>query len=234
MSRRLVSGAKQRRWRHRNGVTLPRSTRNALELGQRARSVIRVDDRPFVPPEDWHEPADATQSGFRFVVRNPGLGYRHVVTPDEIRSRLRQLPQRWIEPLQVVQLSRMTRKKTTFPCYGLQWGTAIYLYPIEESLVEQFSRPPRPAEYNEARMYGGRWIQRGESWSLVWTEQTIRDFYLNNVLIHELGHLLDDRNSNQRDRERFAEWFAIEHGYRRTRALAANRRRRRRRARRAC
>jgi hypothetical protein len=126
----------------------------------------------------------------------------------------------------------MTRKKTTFPCYGLQWGAAIYLYPIEMDLVERFSRPPRPAEYNEARMYGGRWIQKGESWSLVWTPETIRDFYLNNVLIHELGHLLDDRNSSQRDRERYAEWFAIEHGYRRTRPGVSSRRRRRRRARR--
>ena len=53
--------------------------------------------------------------------------------------------------------------------------------------------------------------------ALIWTEQTIKDFYLNNVLIHEIGHLNDARNTKPNDRERFANWFAIEYGYRATR-----------------
>ena len=116
-------------------------------------------------------------------------------------------------PLEVVQLSRMTRKKQTFPCYGMQWGTSLYLYPIEDSLIEIFSRPPKPTVYNEARQFGGRWDQVDGEWQLKWTEATLRNFYLNNILIHELGHLLDDRNASYRDRERYAEWFAIEYGY---------------------
>ena len=119
-----------------------------------------------------------------------------------------------MDELEVVQLSRMTRKKQTFPCYGMQWGTTLYLYPLEASLVETFTNPPQPTFYNEAKMYGGEWRQDGTSWTLTWTNDTIRDFYLNNILIHELGHLLDDRNSTYVDRERYAEWFAIEHGYR--------------------
>ncbi len=127
------------------------------------------------------------------------------------------LPDGMLEPLEIVQLSRMTRKKQTFPCYGMQWGCALYLYPIEETLVEYFGRPPKPAEKLDAQMYGGRWTQSGSQWQLVWTEATIRDYYLNNVLIHELGHLLDQRNSSYADRERYAEWFAIQHGYKASR-----------------
>jgi hypothetical protein len=100
----------------------------------------------------------------------------------------------------------------------MQWGSNIYLYPLEEDLTEYYPRPPQPAEYNEPRMYGARWAQHGTNWQLVWTEDAARDFYLNNVLIHELGHLLDNRNSNYRDRERYAEWFAIEYGYKPTQA----------------
>ncbi len=55
----------------------------------------------------------------------------------------------------------------------------------------------------------------------MWTERAIKDFYLNNILIHELGHLLDDRNSRSVDRERYAEWFAVEYGYKPTRRLFA-------------
>jgi hypothetical protein len=96
----------------------------------------------------------------------------------------------------------------------MQWGSAIYLYPLEESLVEYFDRPPRPLLMNEVRMYGGRWECSGTgSWKLIWSEQAIRDFYLNNILIHELGHLVDDRNSSYGERERYAEWFAVHYGY---------------------
>ena len=112
----------------------------------------------------------------------------------------------------------MTRKKQSFPCYGMQWGPSIYLYPVEESLVEQYKTPPKPAQVVEAKMYGARWQRESNgTWKLIWTERAIKDFYLNNILIHELGHLLDDRNTRSIDRERYAEWFAVEYGYKPTR-----------------
>ncbi|MCA9266936.1 MAG: hypothetical protein KDA41_00620 [Planctomycetales bacterium] len=192
-------------------------------MTRRKRAARREEKAAFVPPEDWHEPQEQAADGYQIVVQPPGEGYRHVVTPAEIRARLAELPDWMVEPLQVVQLSRMTRKKQSFPCYGMQWGTTLYLYPLEASLVEQFGRPPKPAQLIEARMYGGVWRQEGRCWSLVWTPSAVRDFYLNNILIHELGHLLDSRNSGYVDRERFAEWFAVQFGYKpsKRRRLAA-------------
>lgn len=168
---------------------------------------------PFAPPEDWHEPTD--REGYRVVAQPPGDGYRHIVNEEQIRRRLALVQPSLLEQLEVVQLSRMTRKKQSFPCYGMQWGNAIYLYPLEESLVEYFYQPPRPALVNEAKMYGGIWDEPGPGvWTLTWTQQTAEDFYLNNILIHELGHLVDEKNSSYMERERFAEWFAIHYGYR--------------------
>ena len=70
-------------------------------------------------------------------------------------------------------------------------------------------------------MYGGHWEQESAtSWKLVWSEEAIRDFYLNNILIHELGHLVDTRNTRYVERERFAEWFAVHYGYKASRRLA--------------
>ena len=77
-------------------------------------------------------------------------------------------------------------------------------------------------------MFGVQWEQcERRLWRLAWTPAAARDFYLNNILIHELGHLLDDRNSSYAERERYAEWFAIEYGYRRTGGLTARRPKRR-------
>jgi hypothetical protein len=171
---------------------------------------------PFAPPEDWHEPTNRN-NGYRIVVQEPGDGYFHVLSPAQVRDRLSRVPQEFLKGLEVVQLSRMTRKKQSFPCYGMQWGATLYLYPLEDTLEEWFTAPPRPEVVNESRMYGGRWDEPTPgSWRLVWTRAAIEDFYLNNILIHELGHLVDDRNSNYAQRERFAEWFAVQYGYRAT------------------
>lgn len=199
----------------RNATPASRASRRAVPKSRRTNVGHQSIAQPFSPPENWHEPAYDGRP-YTIVEQSPGAGYRHVVTRDEIRGRLAQLPSHFLRELEVVQLSRMTRKKQTFPCYGMQWGSALYLYPLEESLVEHFSRPPQPTFYNEAKMYGGRWKQDGTSWTLTWSEEAIRDFYLNNILIHELGHLLDARNSTYTDRERYAEWFATEYGYRAT------------------
>lgn len=194
-------------------VSSRRRLRHVAPLSQRARGLEKSECTQFAPPEDWYEPKEELTTNYQIIQQQPGKGFRHVLTPAEVRQRLSELPDDAIRPLEVVQLSRMTKKKQSFPCYGMQWGSTLYLYPIEESLIEYFPHPPRPAQYNEARQYGGKWVQDGNEWRLVWTESTIKDFYLNNILIHELGHLLDDRNTSYADRERYAEWFAIEHGF---------------------
>lgn len=198
-----------------NLAAIAKLARRRIANSKRTRGPVSSDNGEFLPPEDWHEPSESVTDGFRVIRQSPGPGYVHVVTPQQVRDRLAQLPAWMLEPLEVVQLSRMTRKKQTFPCYGMQWGNSLYLYPIEECLIEEFNQPPKPAVFNEARMFGGRWLHvKGSQWELHWTEATLCDFYLNNILIHELGHLLDQRNSSYIDRERYAEWFAIEHGYR--------------------
>jgi hypothetical protein len=209
----------QAKVKHR-GVPLGRPPMRGARFGKRTRGIERSAKMPFVPPEEWFEPTETNGTDYRIRVDSAGPGFRHVLSPDEIRDRLADLPDSFLEPLDLVQQSRMTRKKLSFPCYGMQWGSTIYLYPIEDDRVEHFDRPPRPEVMQECTMFGGRWQQEGDSaWRLVWTEQAIKDFYLNNILIHELGHMLDDRNSGYTDRERYAEWFAIEYGYKRSRRL---------------
>ena len=219
MARRIqafVGNRIRNRVEHLNAMARAKHSRGGARSSKRARGVQRNLQLPFVPPEDWHEPREG-RTNYRIVVQNPGIGYRHVLTPAEVRDRLAELPREFVEPLNVVQMSQMTRKKLSFPCYGMQWGPSIYLYPVEESLVERYNSPPKPAQLIEARMYGGRWEETSTGWNLVWSEQALKDFYLNNILIHELGHLLDQRNTRSIDRERYAEWFALHYGYKPTR-----------------
>lgn len=206
-----------------HGVRHPRGTaRHAAgqltgkpTAAYRQRNNRGASETPYNAPELWHEPHGT--GTLRVAIQPPGIGFIHPVTEEEIRERLYQLPQQFTRELEVVQLSRMTRKRQTFPCYGMQWGQSVYLYPIEDSLVETYYVSPKPAQQIEARMFGAKWERQGDLWTLTWTRDALKDFYLNNVLIHEVGHLNDPRNTSYRERERFANWFAIEHGYRASR-----------------
>lgn len=206
--RQLIRPHRQRPARKRS------QSRPAIAFRQRGVET-GLQSEPFNAPEDWHEPEGDER--LRFVRQPAGEGYRHAVTVDEVRDRIDELPARFTRELEVVQFSRMTKKRALFPCYGMQWGSTVYLYPIEESLVETYVRPPHPQQLIEAKMYGGKWRQEGTTWYLEWTEKTIRDFYLNNILIHEIGHIYDDRNTSFEARERYANWFAVEYGYRASR-----------------
>jgi len=183
----------------------------------RQRGARDLQKSAFGAPETWHDDTEVSPSDKSLVVQPAGTGYWHPVTADQIRERLALLPREFTAPLGTVQLSSMTRKRLLFPCYGMQWGANIYLYPIEASLVETYVRPPKPQQLIEAQMFGGVWTQHGNEWRLTWTEAAVQDFYLNNVLIHELGHVLDTRNTNTEARERYAIWFATEYGYRASR-----------------
>ncbi len=216
MSRRNLSHV---RTRQQTSNRVDVAARRGGTAGKRARGAggkVRVS---YMPPEKWHEPRE--RQGYKVIAQPAGAGYKHVLTTAEVKSRLAELPAWMTAELQVVQISRMTRKKSTFPCYGMQWGNAIYLYPVEADRIEHFQTAPKPAQLIEARMFGAQWRQTEHGWELMWSEAGLRDFYLNNVLIHELGHLLDQRNSNYADRERYAEWFALEFGYKKSRKTLA-------------
>lgn len=203
-----------------NGVVRAVSARRVQLAGRGARITWDVRRGGYMPPESWYEPTGEAD-GFVVLDQPAGNGFRHVLSEDDIRERLAQLPEQLTNVLEVVQLSQMTRKKRRAPCYGMQWGATIYLYPVEESRIEIFTAPPKPAQKIEADMYGARWEALGRNrWRLIWSEEALRDFYLNNVLIHELGHVLDQRNTAIKDRERYAEWFALEHGYKPSRREA--------------
>ena len=218
MSRRREQVVRNRTPAKNNARVAASGARNRGGVGKRARLARDLKGRSYIPPETWHEPKVESPSKYRILVQTPGEGYRHVLTPQDVKERLSQLPSWMTQSLEVVQLSQMTRKKRSFPCYGMQWGNAIYLYPIEDDRVEHFIRPPKPSQKIEAKMHGARWEEGKDGiWKLVWSEEAIRDFYLNNILIHELGHLVDQRNSSYTDRERFAEWFAIEYGFKASR-----------------
>src|SRR3954453_1359648 len=110
--RRIQSAKMARQARRRNQSVRSHSGQRRPKQARRSSTGQRNSQQPFAPPEDWYEPTDAET--YRIIVQKPGPGYRHVVTPPKIRQRLSRVPKQFLEQLEVVQLSRMTRKKQSF------------------------------------------------------------------------------------------------------------------------
>ncbi len=147
-----------------------------------------------------------------FHIEPAGKGYRHVLTEGEILARLHELPDHLLKNLNCVVLPRMTRKRERFNIYGLQWGKTIYLYPMEDNLKVGEHHNLEKAVVDEARQFGAT-IEETKTGPIIhWTEETVKAYYLENILIHELGHTYDEKNSSSRDREAYAEWFARKYG----------------------
>ncbi len=150
-------------------------------------------------------------------VEDPGNGNAHPVAPEEVLERLHQLPPAIAKQLRTCfdHLSMpQSRRKNTHPCYGMQWKSTIYLFPMEQSGVEEFWIHPTVAYRNELARFGAKWHwnEKAKEWTCHWTKEALRIFYLENVLLHEIGHLLDTRNTSTKDRERYANAFAMQYG----------------------
>src|SRR6476619_994930 len=130
MSIRSSKNVRNRTPAKNNARVRARRARRGGEAGKRSRGGFGRLRQSYMPPEKWYEPQETAVTKVRIVQQSAGEGFRHVITADDVRERLAELPAWMTASLEVVQLSRMTRKKRTFPCYGMQWGNAIYLYPV--------------------------------------------------------------------------------------------------------
>jgi hypothetical protein len=163
---------------------------------------------------EWYEPNEDANGTVRVVEKEPGKNYFHAVSEKEVGARLQSLSATFLKGLQVVELSTMARKRQNSNIIGTQWGSTIYLFPVHESCVDEIIQPPPPQYVQEIQKYGARLREReGGKCNIHWTREQLRDYYLNNVFMHELGHIHDDRNKSYVDRERYANWFADHYGY---------------------
>jgi hypothetical protein len=96
--------------------------------------------------------------------------------------------------------------------YG--WG-AVYLFAFPRRRLDwRCKRLPKPAIRQEYERAGARFERVGGGSVCRFDLDSLRRFYLYDVLIHEVGHHVDrfSRGKPYARGERFAEWFVREHG----------------------
>jgi hypothetical protein len=134
---------------------------------------------------------------------------------EAVRDVIEQVPAEFVVGLSGIILLGGTRKQDKvcyslfhYGCYG---GNRIYLHPYpRRRMVRWLGTRADPWFVQEFGPHGAEFVEDRGSRKMVWSEDSLRRYYLHNVLLHELGHHVDKRDANRRKSERFAEWFAAE------------------------
>ena len=202
--------------------------------GRFAAAHDRKDRPPFDPylSEIQHTirtaPPEAA-GGFSVHCRGPHPEFLQPVSEEDVLDHLGSMPSRFLCDLKGVFLLGGSRKQASVALsrlfrYGAYWQGMIFLHPFPRSMMRmRFPRLPKPSIMQDYLRAGAQFEREGDAWLCVFTPQSLRQFYLCDVLTHELGHHVDRHNLHPlRSRktngkaERYAEWFAVTHGYARS------------------
>lgn len=157
-----------------------------------------------------------------FFEYQPIAGFVRPINMADIKKVIAHIPDIFITDLKGVFLCPGSKKQgrfssNVFGCYS-EFYKSICIFPFPDDLCFYFKNRPKPSVCLEYERHGAKWKQDERYWQLEFNLESLRSFYLRDVLVHEIGHHVDnislskDRSNGQK--ERFAEWFAIEFGMR--------------------
>ena len=141
-------------------------------------------------------------------------GFVLPVTVGDVVAVLGRIPSAFLSGLTGVYLMAGTAKqrRRRSLTFGLYQTGRIHLFPVpQQRLVEGWRCASRPADLAKYTKFGAiTSASEGGSTTLTFDDESLRRFYLYDVLLHEIGHHVD-RFDSARYPERFALWFAEFH-----------------------
>lgn len=180
------------------------------------RTATRVKDGRVQKKNNW-APAErsihaTTQDEIHIERRDPGDGYRHLVTVAQLREFIRLLPD-WDEL--AVGLDAIVLDDGDQGCMGWHLEGVVALCGWEREL---WWHRPDPRFIDEHRTILDQFdvpvVKVGGQLRVEWTEAQARAFQLLNVLTHELGHHHDRITTKSRSRPSRGEPYAESYGRR--------------------
>ena len=152
---------------------------------------------------------------------NPSRDFFFPLDGREVIEALKSLPKRDYEGITHVWLRRLKKSDYINRHQPLAWFACgsgvriITLYPWPNSMELTFGQKrPTNRVVNETERYGGVIKQRGREWFSEWTLQSLRRFYLQGILFHEVGHHIDQYSrllsaADAKRAEEFADQYAL-------------------------
>lgn len=133
-----------------------------------------------------------------YMMDNPSRDFYFPVSVDDIQNTLAHLPAEHTSHLTHIWLQK-TKKADYISGNALQGafvsGSGVNLiilrpFPISNKMFVGCKKPEQKV-LNYYKSYTTDLRQDANSWYLVWTREDIRKYYLESLLLHEVGHAVD-------------------------------------------
>lgn len=161
----------------------------------RARALVDRDDEPRLP----------------VFARPLATDFVRPCSVNDVVTVLVSVPPRCLSELGGVYLMAGTTKQSRARVltHGMYFRDRVYLFPVPaRRLVDGWPCSSKPTDIQKLVAFGATVSpspRRGVT--VTFDEESLRRFYLFDVLLHELGHHVD-RQRTSGDAERYARWFA--------------------------
>ncbi len=144
------------------------------------------------------------------------------VTAAEVRATTSLVPAEFLRGLQAIFLLAGTRKQLKGACgdlfsYGFYWADCVFLHPFPlQLLCSIYRHAPKPSDLLDYARVGAEITTESAGTVVRFDRHSLKKLYLQDVLIHEIGHHVDRANlGHPKENEAYARWFATEYGFRR-------------------
>ncbi|RJP66015.1 MAG: hypothetical protein C4532_16625 [Candidatus Abyssobacteria bacterium SURF_17] len=154
----------------------------------------------------------ARMARIRYIVDPPPKGYVYPCTPKDVRRKLASLSEEMLRNVSVIHLCNQVKMNPGVDAH-IYDNSCIRIYPVPEKLRWAYGKKkPNPACMQERLEFGAYWQKIEDEWFLCWDKDSLREYVLSHVLLHEIGHSMDDKHCGTRRGEKLAEAFAHHYG----------------------
>jgi hypothetical protein len=182
------------------------------------RTRRRLADNIFARLHSLKRPAPGVELPI-FIQDNPSRDFFFPVSVEEIHEALQRVPSAGLTHvwLRRVRKTDWEAKNKPFAAFIAGSGVRlVVLYPWPRNMLLRFGeKKPSRRRLREYARWGPELAHDEEGWFLRWDEDQLRRFYIEYLLLHELGHHADYyrtrwSKANVRAGEEFADQFAVE------------------------
>jgi hypothetical protein len=193
--------------------------RKNRELGEihGGRTRRRFTDNIFARLHCLNAPAPGVELPI-FIQDNPSRDFFFPVSLADIRTVLPRVPSAGLTHIWLKRLRKADWEtgQQPFACFIAGSGVRlVVLYPWPKDMVLRFRKKPSRRFLRGLTRWGPELARDEDGWLLRWNEAQLRRFYIEDLLLHEIGHHVDYytrrwSKANIRTCEEFAYQFAVQ------------------------
>jgi len=157
-----------------------------------------------------------------FIQDNPSRDFFFPISIEEIEEFLNKLPHVqtknithvWLRKLSKKEYEKEGRTQGCFICGSRVNLIVLYPFPLDLKMNFGKKKPPKKVlKWYSA--YQPNLVEENGNWILAWTKEKIKKYYLEGLLLHEIGHQVDSFHKRywSKNYKRRAEKFADNYAY---------------------